>query len=143
MKKVMFLMVMMATMLSFTSKAQNATLMPLVANDTIIASGNADTVSKVINVTSGYGVMGVQVNATKISGTVALKAYIYGSMDGTNYVISDSSAAFADQASNVVQFSKTTPAYTYYKVMVRPPTTAASTQSVIIRVYYVLRRYNN
>lgn len=139
----MFLMVMMATMLSFTSKAQNATLMPLVANDTIIASGNADTVSKVINVTSGYGVMGVQVNATKISGTVALKAYIYGSMDGTNYVISDSSAAFADQASNVVQFSKTTPAYTYYKVMVRPPTTAASTQSVIIRVYYVLRRYNN
>lgn len=138
----MILMVMMATMLSFTAKAQNATLIPLAAGDTIVASGNADTVSKVIPVTAGYGAMGVQVNATKLSGTVALKAYIYGSMDGSNYVLSDSSAAFADQTTNVVQFSKSTPAYTYYKVMVRPPTTAASTQSVIIRVYYTLRRYS-
>ncbi len=145
MKKFMtILVVMMAMALSYTNtaKAQSATLFPLVYGDTIIASSSSDTVSKVIPVTAGYSVMGVQVNATKVSGTVALKAYIYGSMDGSNYVISDSSAAFADQTTNVVQFQKTTPAYTYYKVMVRPPTTAASTQSVIIRVRYVLRKYD-
>lgn len=127
--------------LSISSQAQNATLMPLVPGDTVNATSALDTVTKTISVTAGYSVMGIQVNATKISGTVSLKAYIYGSLDGTNYIVSDSSGAFSD-GSAVYQFTKSDPAFTSYKVQVRPATGAATTQSVKIRVYYVLRRHD-
>lgn len=141
MKKI-FALVLLVIALSFNSKAQNATLMPLVVGDTISASSGLDTVSKNISVTAGYSALGIQVVATKISGTVSLKAYLYESLDGTNYVVSDSSAAFADQTTNVAQFTKTTTPFTYYRVQVRPATGAATTQAVKVRVYYVLRKHD-
>lgn len=125
-----------------TAKAQTATLMPLVAGDTISASSGLDTVSKVITATSGYSAMGIQVVATKISGTVSLKAFLYSSLDGTNYVATDSSAAFANQTTNTAFFTKETTPYTYYKVQVRPAVSDATTQAVKVRVYYVLRKHN-
>lgn len=134
---------MVAGLLSFTeSKAQNATLISLAAGDTLVASSSKDTVSKVIRVTAGYSALSFQVNATKLSGTVNLKAYLYGSLDGTNYVVTDSSAAFADQTTNVVQFTKTTAPFTYQKVEVRNSTGVNTTQSVICRFYYVFRKHD-
>lgn len=130
-------------MVIVTSQAQHATLMSTVAGDTISTSSSRDTVSKVITATAGFSALGIQVNATKISGTVSAKAYLYSSLDGTNYNLTDSSAAFANQTTNSVWFTKTTTPYVYYKVAVGDPFGATtSTQSVKVQVYYVLRRHD-
>lgn len=144
MKKILIAMVMMVGLLSFTNyaKAQEATLMPLVAGDSTSTSTSLDTVSKVIRVTAGYSAIGIQVVTTKISGTVAGKAYLYGSLDGTNYEILDSSAAFANQTTNSAIFKRVTSPHTYLKVQVREADGAATTQVNRVRVYYVLRRHN-
>lgn len=134
----------MIAVLSFgiASQAQSATLIPLAAGDTLSMSSSRDTVSKVIRATAGYSAIGIQVNMTKLSGTATGKAYLYGSLDGTNYVISDSSAAFTDITTNVAQFTKSSSPFTHYKVEVRPMGAATGTQSAIVRVYYVLRKFN-
>lgn len=134
---------MLALVIGITTQAQRATLMPTVAGDTVITSSSRDTVTKVIQPTAGYSALGIQVNATKINGTVSAKAYLYGSLDGTNYNLTDSSAAFANQTTNVAWFTKTTTPYTYYKVTVQDPIGGAtSSQTVKVQVYYVLRRYD-
>jgi len=133
----------LALVIGITTQAQRATLMSTVAGDTISTSASRDTVSKVITATAGFSALGIQVNATKISGTVSAKAYLYSSLDGTNYNLTDSSAAFANQTTNVVWFTKTTTPYVYYKVAVGDPLGATtSTQSVKVQVYYVLRRHD-
>ena len=141
MKKIMFLFALVVG-LAINANAQSATLMPLVAADTVDATAGVDTVKKYISATAGYSAMGIQVVGTKISGTVSAKAYLYGSLDGTNYVLTDSSAAFTDQTTNVAQFTKTTTPFTSYQIQVRPATAAATTQKVRVRVYYVLRKYD-
>lgn len=143
MKKMLFLMVMIAG-LSFTMQtvAQNATLIPLAAGDTLSQSSSSDTVSKVIRVTAGYSAMTIQVNQTKLSGTGSGKVYLYGSLDGTNYILTDSSAAFTDVTTNVAYFSKTPPVFNYIKVQARPMGAATGTQSAIVRVYYRLSKYD-
>lgn len=140
---------MIAGLLSFTSsiKAQNgsAALFPLIAGDTLVTSGSKDSVSKTINVTDGYASLGIQVVTTKLSsggGTIVGKAYLYRSMDNVNYVVTDSSAAFLNQTTNVAQFEKFDPSFTFYKVQVREPDGANNTQGNIVRVYYTLRRYS-
>jgi hypothetical protein len=141
MKKILFLLLVIAG-LSYTSQAQRATLMSLAAGDSISTSSSLDTVSKVITLTAGYSALGVQVVTTKVSGTVAGKAYLYGSIDGTNYVVTDSSAAFVDQTTNTAVFTKATVPYVFYKVQVRSATGATSTQVNIVRVYYVARKHD-
>lgn len=127
---------------SIETKAQNATLLPLVAGDTLSQSTSSDTVTKVIRVTAGYSALGIQVVQTKLSGTGSGKVYLYGSLDGTNYNLTDSSAAFTDVTTNVAYFTKTTTPYTYYKIQARPMGAATGTQSAIVRVYYVLRKHD-
>jgi len=142
MKKLITLLL-LAMVIGITTQAQRATLMSTVAGDTIITSSSRDTMSKVITATAGFSALGIQVNATKISGTVSAKAYLYSSLDGVNYSLTDSSAAFANQTTNVVWFTKTTTPYVYYKVAVGDPLgLSTSTQSVKVQIYYVLRRYD-
>lgn len=144
MKKILVLMVMSFAMILSTieSKAQSQTLIPLAAGDTLSQSSSSDTVTKVIRATAGYSALGIQVNQTKLSGTGSGKVYLYGSLDGTNYVVTDSSAAFTDITTNVAFFTKITTPYTYYKVQARPSGGDTGTQSAIVRVYYVLRKHD-
>lgn len=140
MKKLLFLMVMVAGML--TSQAQFKSLAH-VAGDTISTSSSKDTVSKVLPVTAGYSTGAIKVEYTKLSGTVALKAYIYPG-DGTDYesAATDSSAAFSD-ATGYVYFTKTSLPYSHYKIQVRAANGANSTQGVKIVVKYLLKRYDD
>ena len=140
--KKLFVFAALMIALSYAVCAQNATLIPLAAGDTISTSSSKDTVNKVIRVTAGYSAMGIQVVTTKVSGTVVGKAYLYSSLDGTNYTLTDSSSAFANQTTNTAFFTKTTTPYTYYKVQVREADGASNTQSNIVRVYYVLRKHD-
>lgn len=146
MKKILAILIMTAGMLSFTneSKAQygEAALFPLIAGDSISTSSSLDTVSKVFRTTAGYSAIGVQVNGTRISGTVTVKAYLYGSMDGTNYVVTDSSAAFDNSGTSARFFTKVTSPYTYQKIQVRGPDGAASTQLIRMRFYYTIRKHD-
>lgn len=140
MKKFISLLLVMGIV--FTGIAQTATQMPLLVGDTISTSTSRDTVAKVIQATAGYSVASFEITGTKISGTVSLKAYLYGSLLGTNYNLIDSSAAFANQTTNSAWFIKTPPGYNYYKVSVQDPIGGAtSTQAVQVRVAYVLKRY--
>jgi hypothetical protein len=140
MKKILFFLMLIVGV--YSAQAQRATLITLAAGDTINTSSSLDTVSKVIPITAGYSALGVQVVTTKVSGTVAGKAYLYSSLDGTNYVVTDSSAAFANQTTNTAFFTKSTVPYVYYKVQVRDAAGAASTQVNIVRVYYVARKHD-
>lgn len=141
MKKLMLLIAVVVGMAS-TTIAQRATLFPTIAGDTISTSSSRDTVTKIITATAGYSALGIQVVATKISGTVSAKAYLYGSLDGTNYNLTDSSAALVNQTTNSVWFTKATTPYVYYKVTVQDPIGgAASTQAVKVQVYYALRKH--
>jgi hypothetical protein len=119
MKKLFMLMVMIAGLLSFTQKthAQSATLMALAAGDTIVTSSSLDTVFKTFTATAGYSALGIQVVGTKVSGTITAKAYLYGSLDGSAYVVTDSATAFANSAgAQSVFFTKTAGLpYTYYR----------------------------
>jgi len=119
-----------------------AIAMTLAAGDTVITSASKDTVFKNITASAGYNLLSVQVVTTKGSGTVVGKAYLYGSHDGINYVVSDSSAAFADQTTNVVQFAKSPVYWTYYQVQIRTADGANSTQNNRVKVWYALRRFD-
>lgn len=143
MMKNFILFMLVSLILTTTSQAQKATLFPTVAGDTVSTSSSLDTVSKVITVTAGYSAMGIQVTGTKVSGAITSKAYLYSSLDGTIYNLTDSSAAFANTAgAQSVFFTKTTTPYVYYKVQVRPPSTVPTTESLAVKVYYVLRKYD-
>ncbi len=139
MKKILVLMFVIFG--AIQSQAQNATLLPLVAGDTISTAASLDTVSKVIPATGGYSTLGIQVNFTKVSGTVTQKAYLYSSLDGVNYQLTDSATAFANQSgTQSVWFTKSSVPYTYYKPVVRNMGANTSTESGIVRVYYVFRK---
>lgn len=140
MKKIMFLLVVL-TGLAFTGFGQRAQQAPYDATtDTLSTSSSLDTVTKIIQATGPYHTLGIQVVTTKFSGTVSGKAYLYGSLDGTNYAITDSSTAFTDITTNTAFFTKTSVPYTYYKVQVRAADGAANTQKNSVRVYFVFRR---
>jgi len=141
MKKLACVLVLMVGLIASTI-AQRATLIQLAAGDTVSAVAGMDTVTKVITVTAGYSALGVQVIANKLTGTPAGKAYLYGSLDGINYTLTDSSAAFTDIAANVAYFTKVTTPYVFYKVQVRPMGVASTTQTTQVRVYYVLRKHD-
>lgn len=141
MKKFLSLMLVMS--LFTASYAQRASYIPIVEGDTVSTSSSLDTVSKVLTVTAGYSALGIQVVGTKTAGTITSKAYLYSSLDGNNYLLTDSSAAFANAAgAQSVFFTKTTTPYVYYKIQVRPPSSATTTEGLAVKVYYVLRKHD-
>lgn len=64
---------------------------PVVAGDSLTT---ADTVLKKVTVTAGYSSLGFQASIKKGTGTLDGKLYIYTSVNGNNYVLTDS-ASFA------------------------------------------------
>lgn len=142
----MLLVVLGVTLLSNTAaNAQSQSVFSTVAGDTVSTSSSLDTVTKTLRVTAGYSALGIQVNATKVSGTITAKAYLYSSLDGVKYNLTDSATAFANTAGlQSVWFTKTGGLpYTYYQVQVRNVGTIASTEALAVKVYYVLRKFDN
>ena len=152
MKKILFLLLLVGvTALSVnTAHAQKgyAAIMPTVQGDTL---NNADTVAKLITASAGYSVMGIQVNLTKISGTVAGKVYLYQSLDKVNYTLTDSAVystaptftstiypgGITPTATNVAIFQKNTTPSVYYMV----EAVSSGTVSAALQVLYTTRQY--
>lgn len=120
----------------------SAILIAHIAGDTLTTTAGKDSVTKIVKVSAGYNLLSLQVVTTKISGTVVGKAYVYGSHDGVNYVISDSSSAFANQTTNTAQFGKSPVYWTYYKFQVREADGAVNTQANDVKFYYALRKFD-
>ena len=120
--------------LAFSVSAQRATLMPLVAGDTLT---NADTLYKVITVTAGYSALSIQPVVTKISGTVAGNVILQGSLNGVNYVNTDT-LALTDATVNTKIFTKVTTPLVFYRLQF----ITAGTQSYVPRIYYVPRKHD-
>jgi hypothetical protein len=118
------------------SCAQSATLMPLIAGDTVV---NAGTVTKTFTATAGYSAIGVQPVITKISGTVAGTAILYYSLDGTNYLPAGDTLTLANVTTNTALFAKVTAPAVYYRIVV----TGSGTMSAQVRLYHVERKYSN
>lgn len=133
MKKLFLLCVLVIGLQAFTN-AQSATLMPLQAGDTLT---NTDTLYKVIKATAGYSALGIQPVVTKISGTVAGNVILQSSLDGVNYVNTDT-LALTDAATNTKLFSKVTTPFVYYRLRF----ITSGTQSYVPRIYYVLRKHD-
>lgn len=118
-----------------------ALTLPLIAGDTL---NNVDTVFKAITTTAGYRDLGVQVLIKKISGTVAGKLILWGSMDGINYVATDSmsyalttpSSLITPTFDNLAYVNKSGTPFTNYAILC----TSTGTISAQVRVKYTLRR---
>jgi len=134
MKKLLFLFALVIGMVS-ASFAQSATLMPLIAGDTV---NNGGTVTKIFTATAGYSALGVQPVITKISGTVGGTAILSRSLDGVNYVNTDT-LTLTNVATNTTIFAKVTTPAVYYKLAV----TGTGTMAAQVRLYYVLRKHSN
>lgn len=138
-----FLILFIALAISFAGKAQSgsAATFGLVAGDTLV---NVDTVSKVIKATAGYNATAIQVNVKVSTGTLAGKAYIYQSLDGVNYTITDSAAYVPIVASSynvatythTAYFTKVTVPSVYYRIWA----VSTGTVSAPVQVWYTLRK---
>lgn len=87
-------------------------LRPLPLLDTVANTGNSE---HVISVSGSYNNGVFQYVGTKISGTVAGKTYLMGSVDNTNFVKLDS-ITNTNVTTNTKIFTQTRPMYPYYKI---------------------------
>lgn len=149
MKKIVFLLALVAPFaFANTAKAQyvGARVFSLQVGDTLT---NADSVYRSFQNTTAIASMGIQVNVKTLSGTLAGKAYLYGSNDARNYTVVDS-ATYATTApvgtifgptsayTNVAKMTEGASPFQYYIIMaVSSGTVSASTQFLLTtRKYY-------
>lgn len=130
-----FLFVLAFGLVSFATQAQRASLLPLVAGDTIVNTG---TVTKTFPaLTTSYAGLMAQINLTKISGTGAGTAQLQISLDNVNWINSGSAFTITNVASQSSTFSLTYPIPVYARILF----TGSGTESVQVVVFYVLRRF--
>lgn len=148
MKKLITMLVMIVGMLSLTNaNAQHGSpaTLPLVAGDSL---ATADTVFKKIPVTGGYNSLGIQVSIKKGTGTLDGKFYLYTSVNGQSYVLTDSASFSAVPTAALISnggythtaiIMKDAPAGSSYLVAA---TQTGSLTSSPVKVSYTSRRYN-
>lgn len=134
MKRILGLLLVMGLLICESSSAQRATVFPLVGADSLT---NADTVTKIITATAGYDGIVIQPVVTKVSGTAAGTVILSQSLDGVNYVPTDT-LTLTNTATQTTIWSKKSPVPVYYKVV----GTSSGTVVEILRVYYVLRKHD-
>ena len=74
-------------------------IFPVIAGDSL---ATADTVFKRISVTAGYNALAIQVDIKKGTGTLDGKFYLYTSVNGGRYVLTDSASFSAVPSFNTL-----------------------------------------
>lgn len=132
MKSILFIA--LIGLLSFSTQAQNASVLPTVAGDTIANNG---TVTKTLpKITGGYQGAFVQINLSKISGTGAGTVQLQVSLDNTNWVNSGSAFTITNVASQAATFSVAAPVPVYVRLLC----TGSGSESVATQTYYLYRK---
>jgi hypothetical protein len=140
--KKLFSILMLVALITTTANAQTPFVRSrtvsslLTQNDTLISSSSGDTIYHVYQSVGAANVT-IQLDVTKLSGTWAGKAYIYGSVKGINYILIDSSTVYAangiNPAANI--YSKSwvySPGqYNFYQVI----TYSSGTETLLPKVY--------
>lgn len=128
---------------SFAAHAQfgSGVKIPLAVGDTIL---NTTTVNKVITATGGYSGTVIQAILVSQTGTPAGYVKIYGSTDnGTTYNLitaaADSLALGASSLSYTWRIVGPLPPY----IRVQAKGNPGSTQHTLVKVWYVIRKYQN
>lgn len=109
-----YLILIIGLAFSFNINAQRI-LRPLPLLDTVTNTG---TSFHTITVSGTFNSGLIQFVGTKISGTVAGTAILYGSVDGTNYVSLGDTLTQTNVTTNTKVWSNVRPNYPYYKVVV-------------------------
>jgi hypothetical protein len=119
----------------------------LAAGDSL---STADTVMKKLTVTAGYASIGFQAAIKKGTGTLDGKMYLYSSVNGNNYVLSDSASftavpTFGSLNANGI-YTHTAiinkdapPGYSYIIAVTQTGSLTASP----VRISYTARKFNN
>lgn len=125
------LMLLLSTAL-VTAKAQSAYLLPSTAADTL---SNADTIVKNIDIPAGLSGVILQPVITRVSGTAAGKIVLSQSIDGANFIATDS-VTLSNAVTNTAFITKTAPNALYYRI------TFISSGTTVLwpRLYYLLRK---
>lgn len=127
MKRIVSIFILSLIVLASKAQTGRAYVFPLIAGDTLV---NADTAARVIPATAGYSAMSISVNVTKLTGSaITGKAYLYQSLDGANYALTDSasyvtnpqftsnlSASIVPTYTATANFQKTSTPSVYYLV---------------------------
>lgn len=92
--------------------SQAAISIPFVGVDSLV---NADTVVKSITLSSSLNGVIFQPVVTRVSGTAAGKIYFAQSLDGVNYITTDS-VTLSNAVTNTAFISKVTPVCTNWRV---------------------------
>lgn len=144
MKKILFLLTLiLVSVISVKAQNGNAYKFPTVKGDSLV---NVDTVSKVIPITAGYSDVTIQANVKKGTGTLTGKLFLYSSLDGINYQLTDSADYIPVPAwTNTVAtythtaiINKSTPGATSFIIAATSSGTLTSTP---IQILYTARKY--
>lgn len=141
------MLVSMFLLIASQSKAQTGSsyTYPVIAGDSL---ATADTVFKKVSVTAGYSSVGIQVSIKKGTGTLDGKFYLYSSVNGSNYVLTDSASFSAVPTAALISNSgythtaiinKAAPAGTAYLVAA---TQTGSLTASPVKVSYTARRHD-
>ena len=115
--------------------AQNNTVMPLTAGDTIV---NAGTVTKTMPaVSGGYNVIAYQPVVTRVAGTAAGTGVLYKTLDGINYKSTGDTIQLANAAINSIIIEKVAPGAVSYRWVF----TGSGSQVSIVRFNYIYRKF--
>lgn len=109
MKKLLLVLV---VLFSISASAQTTQVVPSVGSDTLT---NADTLTKSITVSTTANGIILQPVVTRVSGTAAGRVVLLQSVDGTNFIRTDS-IAFTNVVTNTAFITKSQPLAPYYQV---------------------------
>lgn len=116
MKKLILLAFLGALFTSFTGYAQQTTATVIPVSDSI---RNTTATTAIIKAGSNYSNVSLQAVITKVSGTIAGTAKLYGSLDGINYLkIATDTLALANVTTNTYIWTPGPAKYLYYKINV-------------------------
>lgn len=96
-----------------------------------ISNSSVDTMNFSFSNPVYYGVVGIQPVVTKSAGTMAGKAYLFGSVDGVNHVLIYS-LALTNNTINTTVWKQTAPVYKAYRITVGGATTVTATATAKI-----------
>lgn len=80
-------------------------------------------------------VVSIQPVITKATGTMAGVARLYGSVNGSNYILTGDTLALTNQTTNTGVWKLTAPAWVYYRIIVSGATTVTGTAAAKIAVF--------
>ena len=106
------LLIALVVLFSVSASAQTTQVVPSVATDTLT---NADTIVKNLTLSTTSNGIILQPVVTRVSGTAAGKVVLLQSVDGTNFIRTDS-IAFTNVVTNTAFITKSQPLAPYYRV---------------------------